>query len=110
MPRVIVTTDPDSPTDAVATLDELVLPTNLNDDRDAAALIERLGWAISDAADAEADATPATAQPSASAGQATSVAATRSRRPRSRSRAGARPRSERALIKQVAVLLPRRAA
>jgi DNA-directed RNA polymerase specialized sigma24 family protein len=88
MPRVIVTTDHDSPKDAVATLDELVQPTNLSDDRHAAALIERLGWAISDAADAEAS----------------PVSAVRSRRPRARAR-GARP-----LVKQVAVLLPRRAA
>ncbi len=106
MPRVIVTTDHDSPTDAIATLDELVLPTNLNDDRDAAALIERLGWAISDAADAEANATLAGAQSGASASRAKAVAVVRSRRPRSRSRS----RSERPLIKQVAVLLPRRAA
>ena len=55
MPRIIVTTDPsdraDGPT--LLVLDERVYPVHLASDHSAAQLIERLGWAISDAENTE---------------------------------------------------------
>jgi hypothetical protein len=52
MPRVIVTTDHPAASNVVS-LDERVIPADLTDDRQAEALIERLGWAITEAEDAE---------------------------------------------------------
>ena len=98
MPRIIVTTNKPSPDDPVASLDESVVADHLSDEREAAALVERLGWAISDAADIEAGDLRAL----------DSVRQARARRPRSRSRAG--QQRDGRLVRQVAVLLPRRAA
>lgn len=53
MPRVLVTTQRDEPPSASVLLDESVLPAHLEDDHAAAQLIERIAWAVSDAADAE---------------------------------------------------------
>ena len=49
MPRIIVTTDPTAQHAAPVLLDERVNSIHLNSDHAAAQLIERLGWAISDA-------------------------------------------------------------
>jgi hypothetical protein len=53
MPRIIVITDSNERIERTVTLDERVVPTHLEDDVSAAQLIERLGWAILDAEDAE---------------------------------------------------------
>jgi hypothetical protein len=53
MPRVLVTTHRDEPPSASVLLDESVLPAHLEDDHAAAQLIERIAWAVSDAAEAE---------------------------------------------------------
>ena len=55
MARIIVTTDASGQHDApvLSMLDERVCPEHLSDDHSAAQLIERLGWAISDAEDTE---------------------------------------------------------
>ena len=53
MARIIVTTDAGSHIDAPVLLDERVRPEHLSDDHAAAQLIERLGWAVTDADDAE---------------------------------------------------------
>jgi hypothetical protein len=53
MPRVLVTTHRDEPPSASVLLDESVLPAHLEDDHSAAQLIERIAWAVSDAADVE---------------------------------------------------------
>ena len=53
MARIIVTTDRNGSLPAPALLDERVCSDHLSDDHSAAQLIERLGWAISDAEDAE---------------------------------------------------------
>ena len=62
MPRVLVTTHRDEPPSASVLLDESVLPAHLEDDHSATQLIERIAWAVSDAADAEG-ATPLHARP-----------------------------------------------
>jgi len=49
MARIIVTTDPTADRSAPVLLDESVYPIHLDNDHNAAQLIERLGWAISDA-------------------------------------------------------------
>ena len=49
MARIIVTTDPKTDRAAPVLLDESVYSIHLDDEHNAAALIERLGWAISDA-------------------------------------------------------------
>jgi hypothetical protein len=54
MPRILVTAErgrqrPEAP----VLLDEKVLPDHLHDDHAAAQLIERIGWAVSDAEDVE---------------------------------------------------------
>ena len=49
MARIIVTTDPTIHYSGPVLLDESVYSTYLADDHNAAQLIERLGWAISDA-------------------------------------------------------------
>jgi hypothetical protein len=53
MPRVLVTTQRDEPPSGSVLLDESVLPAHLEDDHAAAQLIERIAWAVSDAADVE---------------------------------------------------------
>ena len=49
MARIIVTTDPTTNHAAPVLLDESVYSLHLDNDHNAAQLIERLGWAISDA-------------------------------------------------------------
>jgi hypothetical protein len=58
MARIIVTTEQSRP-DVPALLDERVCPAHLSDGHSAAQLIERLGWAISDAESTERSAPPA---------------------------------------------------
>jgi hypothetical protein len=53
MPRVIVTTDQAQRGDATVLLDEQVHRVHLSTDHSAMQFIERLGWAINDAEDAE---------------------------------------------------------
>ncbi|HME05163.1 MAG: hypothetical protein ACLQMH_01460 [Solirubrobacteraceae bacterium] len=53
MARIIVTTERPEQLDAPVLLDELVCPDHLSDGHSAAQLIERLGWAVTDAEDAE---------------------------------------------------------
>jgi hypothetical protein len=60
MPRIIVTTDPTdgrrtaaAQQDASVLLDERVDPVHLCDDHAAEQLIERLAWAVSDAAEVQ---------------------------------------------------------
>jgi hypothetical protein len=49
MARIIVTTDPTTQHAAPVLLDECVYSIHLDNDHNAAQLIERLGWAITDA-------------------------------------------------------------
>jgi hypothetical protein len=49
MARIIVTTDPKTHYAAPVLLDESVYSIHLDNDHNAAQLIERLGWAITDA-------------------------------------------------------------
>jgi hypothetical protein len=49
MARIIVTTDPTTDHSAPVLLDESIYSIHLNNDHNAAQLLERLGWAISDA-------------------------------------------------------------
>jgi hypothetical protein len=49
MARIIVTTNPTADHAAPVLLDESVCSMHLDNDHNAAQLIERLGWAISDA-------------------------------------------------------------
>jgi hypothetical protein len=49
MARIIVTTDPTTQNAAPVLLDERVYSIHLDNDHNAAQLIERLGWAITDA-------------------------------------------------------------
>jgi hypothetical protein len=53
MARIIVTTEQSERPDAPVLLDERVCSEHLSDDHSAAQLIERLGWAISDAESTE---------------------------------------------------------
>jgi hypothetical protein len=53
MPRILVMTEPSARIDAPVLLDEAVRPEHLVDDHAAAQLIERIGWAVTDASDAE---------------------------------------------------------
>jgi hypothetical protein len=53
MARIIVTTDRADRRHVPALLDERVCSEHLSDNHTAAQLIERLGWAITDAEDAE---------------------------------------------------------
>ncbi len=54
MPRIIVQADPSERVDdAAVTLEERVTTSHLETDHSCAALIERLGWAVLDAEDAE---------------------------------------------------------
>jgi hypothetical protein len=49
MARIIVTTDPTPDHAAPVLMDERVYPIHLDNEHNAAQLIERLGWAIGDA-------------------------------------------------------------
>jgi hypothetical protein len=49
MARIIVTTDPTTQHAAPVLLDESVYSIHLDNDHNAAQLVERLGWAIADA-------------------------------------------------------------
>ena len=53
MPRVMVIADQNQQDQAQVLLDERVESVHLSDDHSAMQLVERLGWAISDAEDAE---------------------------------------------------------
>jgi hypothetical protein len=53
MARIIVTTEQSERPDAPVLLDERVCPDHLSDDHSAVQLMERLGWAVVDAENAE---------------------------------------------------------
>jgi hypothetical protein len=53
MARIIVTTDQSEQPNAPVLLDERVCAEHLSDDHSAAQLMQRLGWAITDAEDTE---------------------------------------------------------
>ena len=53
MPRIIVMSDPSSEREGAVTLDERVTSANLRSGHDSAQLIERVGWAVHDADEAE---------------------------------------------------------
>ena len=53
MPRIRITTDRTGTAGLAVTLDERVATSDLTSDHFAAALIERIGWALADADDAE---------------------------------------------------------
>jgi hypothetical protein len=53
MPKITVTSKPTTEVDAAVTLDETVEPEHLESEHHAAQLIERVGWAVTDAKDAE---------------------------------------------------------
>jgi hypothetical protein len=53
MPKIIVISDPVGEREGIVTLKELVVPAHLEDEHSAAQLIERAGWAILDAEEAE---------------------------------------------------------
>lgn len=53
MPRLIVQTDPRDGAPPVATLVERVIPEHIEDDLGAHQLVERIGWALCDAREAE---------------------------------------------------------
>jgi hypothetical protein len=55
MPKLIVVSDSKGQCDGEVTLEEYVLPAQIETEHSAAQLIERVGWAIRDAADAEGD-------------------------------------------------------
>ena len=53
MARIIVTTEQSERPDAPVLLDEWIYPDHLSDEQSAAQLIERIGWAVTDAYDVE---------------------------------------------------------
>lgn len=53
MPRIRITTDPNRARDVSVVLDERIAVHDLDSDHFARALIERIGWALSDADVAE---------------------------------------------------------
>ena len=53
MPRIIVMSDPSNVREDAITLDERVTSADLTSDHHSAQLIERVGWAVHDADDAE---------------------------------------------------------
>ncbi len=55
MARIIVTTEQRERSEAPVLLDELVCPDHLSDHHSATQLMERLGWAVTDAENAERD-------------------------------------------------------
>ena len=56
MPKLMVVTESNGQGDGAVTLEEYVLPAQIETEHSATQLIERVGWAIRDAADAEANA------------------------------------------------------
>lgn len=61
MPRIIVTSESSSERKRAITLDERVTSADLQSGHHAAQLIERVGWAVHDADDAEQQEVPAPA-------------------------------------------------
>jgi hypothetical protein len=59
MPRVIVTAETGGGLREAIVYDERVLPSNLDNDHSSAQLIERVGWALIDAQEAEQGREPA---------------------------------------------------
>jgi hypothetical protein len=57
MPKIIVVSEVENGR-TIATLEERVVPAHLEDEHSAAQLIERLGWAIVDAEQAESSPVP----------------------------------------------------
>ncbi|HEY1517736.1 MAG TPA: hypothetical protein VGF91_15040 [Solirubrobacteraceae bacterium] len=53
MPRIRITTEQTAAAGAAVMRDERIATTDLTSDHFAAALIERIGWALADADDAE---------------------------------------------------------
>ena len=53
MPRIIVTTEPGSDRATSMLMDERIAAADLESDHFAAQLVERIGWALSDADDTE---------------------------------------------------------
>jgi hypothetical protein len=53
MPRIIVMSEPTTEREAAITLDERVASAELRREHHSAQLIERVGWAVHDADDAE---------------------------------------------------------
>jgi hypothetical protein len=53
MARIIVTTEQSERPDAPVLLDEWVYPDHLCDEQAAAELVQRIGWAVTDAHDVE---------------------------------------------------------
>jgi hypothetical protein len=53
MPRIRITTDPMATSDVEVMLDERIVASDISSDHFASALIERIGWALADADDAE---------------------------------------------------------
>jgi hypothetical protein len=53
MPRIRITTDPTGSPDVAVVLDERIAASDLDSDHFAATLVERIGWALADADDAE---------------------------------------------------------
>ena len=53
MPRIIVMSEPSTASEGAITLDERVASTDLRSGHRSAQLIERVGWAVHDADDAE---------------------------------------------------------
>lgn len=58
MPTILVMSNASSEQDSTVTLAETVEPEQLASDRNAAELIERVGWALTDAKDAEDSSDP----------------------------------------------------
>jgi hypothetical protein len=58
MARVLVTIQGGAPPNESVLLDESVVPAHLEDDHAAAQLVQRIAWAVSDAADVETTAKP----------------------------------------------------
>lgn len=56
MPRVIVISDPGTARNSAVTLNERLSPADLGSGHYSAQLIERVGWAVHDADDAEREA------------------------------------------------------
>jgi hypothetical protein len=53
MPRIRITTDPTGSPDVAVVLDERIAVSDLESAHFAGALVERIGWAVADADDAE---------------------------------------------------------
>ena len=53
MPRIRITTDPIGTPDVAVVLDERIATSDLDSDHFGAALVERIGWALSDADEAQ---------------------------------------------------------